>query len=220
MTEVAEATEVVTIEGLTQTDIAEIGNMSVQSLKTALAQEVQVTSVSMLRIALMWRELENRGEDLSELKGGALFEFIPHVARGNLLPSTVVHFAGNKRLLRAITFLGHDIQRKLISGESVPIVNIDQKGSPRVRHLPAAHIPQNLIGIAFAGKDVRSIEDQKKIALVKFTRTQISKTKYIKQGAPILVVVERDKNRIKVANLELDLDKMLVSLQEAGFTVS
>ncbi|AMP72623.1 hypothetical protein UW163_24120 (plasmid) [Ralstonia solanacearum] len=134
---------------------AELQNMSVQSLRAELARTISLTAHAIARMAVIWRELERRGEDLSDVRTG-LATFLPMVADGKLHPEAVVKFAGRTVLLRTLSGLPAEKQIRLVNGERITVV---MPGGDEVQ-LPIEDIPTQRLPRVFHGGEIRSIHDQ------------------------------------------------------------
>jgi len=98
----------------------ELVTLDVPALRQRLAEAVEITAHHVARMALAWRELERRGEDLSALRTG-MGAYLSAVAAGRLLPEAVVRLAGNRTALRAIALLSLDEQQRLLAAGAVQI---------------------------------------------------------------------------------------------------
>lgn len=76
-------------------DIVAVKSMTIQDLKAELAKTLSITAEYLMYIAAIWRELESRGEDLSELRHGVM-TYIPLIATNQLDARLVVNYAGQK----------------------------------------------------------------------------------------------------------------------------
>jgi hypothetical protein len=95
--------------------------MSTERLRAELSKVLELTARNLMRLALIVRALEERGEDLSDLRLG-LLTYLRQIAYGQVLPEVVVRFAESPMLVRAIAALPQPDQRRLASGEPVPLV--------------------------------------------------------------------------------------------------
>ena len=100
---------------------AQIETMTTAELKEELANGLRVTAASLLKIALVVRELEKRGESLSALRLGVM-PYLRLIAAGTLLPEIVVRFAGQPSLIQRLAKLPIAEQRPLASGDPVKIL--------------------------------------------------------------------------------------------------
>ncbi len=89
--------------------------MTVQALKDELARLLGFSAENLLRLAIVVRELESRGEDLSGLKIG-LLPVLRDIAAGLLLPEIVVRYAGEPWAIRKLTGTPLEEQRQIADG--------------------------------------------------------------------------------------------------------
>lgn len=106
-------------------DQNQIQAASIADLKAELSRTLKVTSEYLVYMALIWNELNNRGEDLSELKSG-LFQYIPMIATNQLDASLVVEFAGNKTLLSALSRIDIEKQKEIAVSKKIPFVRLGE----------------------------------------------------------------------------------------------
>lgn len=105
-------------------DLKNIASISTEDLKAELAKALQITAEHIWRLALIWRELERRGEDLSHLRSG-LGAYLAPVAYGRLLPEAVVRLAGNRTALKAVALLAPDEQRRVLDEGHIAVKRTD-----------------------------------------------------------------------------------------------
>lgn len=91
-------------------------------LRRQLQEAIGLTETAIRRVAALWAELTRRGENLTDIRF-ALAEFLPAVARGDLLPRLVVAFAGQPRALQRLGDLPVAKQAALVEGEQIEIWN-------------------------------------------------------------------------------------------------
>lgn len=106
-------------------DQNQIQAASIADLKAELSRTLKVTNEYLVYMALIWNELNNRGEDLSELKSG-LFQYIPMIATNQLDASLVVEFAGNKTLLSALSRIDIEKQKEIAVSKKIPFVRLGE----------------------------------------------------------------------------------------------
>jgi hypothetical protein len=138
---------------------AEVEGMTTAQLRQELSRGLRLAADNLLRLALVVKALEARGEDLSGLRVGLLL-FLRQIAAGQLLPEVVVRFAGVPSLIERIGRLPHDEQRRLADGGQVTIVTAARSGFAVEQKDPLALTPRQ-IGLAFAPDHLRSEEEQK-----------------------------------------------------------
>lgn len=96
-----------------------LAKASTEELRAELAAALKLTAEHLVRLALVWAELERRGEDLSALKNG-IGKYLPMIASGAVLAETVVAFAGEPLMLSRAAKLPVDQQLKAIEAGTVP----------------------------------------------------------------------------------------------------
>ena len=104
-----------------------IKTMTTADLKTAMMKTFAVTAKYIELMADIWMELENRGEDLSDLRSG-MTAYLPMVASKRVHPEAVIRFAGQQLLLQEIAMLPLDEQRSLTEGEKIQFVTMSATG--------------------------------------------------------------------------------------------
>jgi hypothetical protein len=102
-------------------DLRALAEMSTARLRAELSRVLELTARNLMRLALIVRALEERGEDLSDLRLG-LLPYLRQIAYGQVLPEVVVRFAESPMLVRAIAALPGPDQKRLASGEPVSLV--------------------------------------------------------------------------------------------------
>ena len=136
----------------------EIVALPTERLRQELAEVLRLTAANLVRLALIVKTLEERGEDLSDLRIG-LLSFVRLIAYGRLAPEAVVAFAGRPLLLRALAGLPLDRQRALVEGETVAV--IDPADPAQVQRIALMNLPNAAIRLVFGEGELRSPEAQR-----------------------------------------------------------
>lgn len=136
-------------------------------LRDELARALKVTADSLAYLALVWRELEQRGENLDDLRVG-LGRYLAPIADGSLAAEAVVMLAGHQTALDAMARLPIDEQRRIVAAGRVDVVRPGNNG-PRVVSAPLISLRANEVARVFDGASLASAEKQKR-ALAKQTR--------------------------------------------------
>lgn len=132
------------------------------TLRAELARALTITAQSLAYLAAIWAELTRRGEDLSELRVG-LAQYLPAIAAGTLAAEAVVAFAGNRSLIHRILALPVDEQRRIASGEPLPVV-VQRDNALVELQLPARTLTAGQARIVFDDDGrVRSPIEQRQI---------------------------------------------------------
>lgn len=152
---------------------AEISALPTAELRAELAKSLQLSAEQLLRLALIWRELEQRGEDLSALRAG-MGSYLAHIAAGRLHADAVVQFAGNTTLLRALTELPMPVQKQLVSSRTIPVLEIREDGSEHLVDAPAHALSVAQIRQAIGGGRLRDAAAQRAILVERITLRRVA----------------------------------------------
>lgn len=148
-----------------QTDYAAV---PVEELKDALRTAMNAVADKCLEVARIIKALEDRGEDLSDVRKmvGWAFHVLRRMATGQVSPRAFQVFAGCKALLEAVSNLKAEDQEKLARGEKVPLVN-----SAGTCHLvDPLGLSRSEIQQVFAPDHIRTAEEQSA-----YRRAQVAK---------------------------------------------
>lgn len=112
-------------------ELRALAALGTAQLRAELSRALERTAAHLMRLALIVRVLEERGEDLSDLRLG-LLPYLRQIAYGRILPEVVVRFAESPALVRTIAALPPPDQRRLAAGEPVPLV-VAREGGHDIR---------------------------------------------------------------------------------------
>jgi hypothetical protein len=128
-------------------------------LRAELVRGLTMTAAGLARMGWVWQELERRGCDLSDLRQGIAL-YLPEIASGRLAPEAVVAFASRRSILRALTGVPLNEQRRLAAGGTLPIID---PGEPDASNeYPLASLPSSMLPVVFAGDgDIRTPQLQR-----------------------------------------------------------
>lgn len=139
--------------------INDLAAVPTDDLKRELAEAVGVTARTLRRMAVIWRELERRGEDMSALRGG-LMGYLPMIAEDRLEPELVVRGAGQATMLKAAMALPLHQQRQIIE-KGVPVARLDpETGDIAVENVPIEKLSIYDVRQAFAPDGIRGQGEQ------------------------------------------------------------
>lgn len=212
--------------------VSTLRDMTVEDLRAELARSLTVTARHLSHLAAIWRELERRGEDLSDLRTG-LWTFMPLIARGALRAELVVKYAGYAMLLRRLAALPPEEQDRLLADDRVPVASLDKEGrvieqTLAVSELKAAQLP------AVIHKRIVPIEEQRKKLLqtTKVAPTEslsrrdivlrAAKYRRTDEGGELTVTLrlspyERDRLQQHAADASVDVARIVIAaLDRAG----
>jgi hypothetical protein len=137
----------------------EIAALSTEELRAELAQGLRLTAQYLLRLALIVRTLEERGEDLSELRVG-LIGYLRKIAYGQVLPEVVVRFAEYPLLIRRISALPLPEQQRLAEGEPIKVFLRRDDGEIDHRLADPLKLTSGQVIQVFAADHVRDQQEQ------------------------------------------------------------
>lgn len=138
----------------------ELGSMSTQQLRTRLAQSLTLSARHLSYLAVIWAELERRGEDLSDLRTG-LAAYLPLIAAGTLDAEAVVRFAGRPSVLRALAALPREQQSALTRGEPVHVLTVNAVGEYESTDMPAHLLTPAQARMVFGDAGLRPVTEQR-----------------------------------------------------------
>jgi hypothetical protein len=136
-----------------------ISAMTTEELREELARGLRLTADSLLRLAIIVKTLEERGEDLSGLRIG-LLHHLRRIACGQVLPEIVVRYAGMPSLISVIGSLPLPDQRKLADGGSVELAVYAADGSITYRMADPLTMTRQQASQVFARDHIRSQAEQ------------------------------------------------------------
>jgi hypothetical protein len=145
-------------------DTASVRAIPTPRLRDELARALEVTAAHLQRLAAIWRELEHRGEDLSDLRSG-LWAYMPLIASGRLRAELVVQYAGHSMLLRRIADLPMADQDRLLRDRTVPLVERGTDGRFRERVVPLTHLKSTQVAQVFGAGKIRAPGEQRRAAI-------------------------------------------------------
>ncbi|ECC3255689.1 hypothetical protein YD04_002146 [Salmonella enterica subsp. enterica] len=142
----------------TETLSRELSLVDTETLKRELTRGLEITARHLTYLAKIWRELERRGEDLSDIRRG-LLAYLPQIAEERVAPEIVINYAGQKTLLTALSTLPIETQRTIAETGYVNTINDtgDEIAAP-LNTLRAAEIDR--IFDIRAGM-IRSVDEQR-----------------------------------------------------------
>jgi hypothetical protein len=187
----------------------EVRTMPTEFLRAELARVLQVSAADLVYLADIWAELENRGEDLSDLRRG-MGVYLPMIARGQLAAEAVVRFAGHKTMLTAMAQLPVAEQRRLADGGTLPLVMLDERDGWVSRDVPADALTTAQVRQVFGPSRLQSTEEQ-------YSQLAAAGKKILKRRqSAAKVVVDRKAGELRVGDERIAIDKAIAALRAAG----
>lgn len=183
----------------------EIESADTETLRAHLAQTLTITAQSLQYLSSIWQELERRGEDLSDLRGG-IAVYLPKIAAGTLAAEAVVRYAGQRMLLRALAKLPLPEQRDLVKRGTIQRIETTDEGAPKSTSVSLHRLSSRDVALVFGDSAVRTTEEQFHL-LQKKTGSKTRKNRYARQ-------VRITEDGILVGGRLAKLDRVLDALSE------
>ena len=154
----------------TATFVPELKAKTTEHLKQLLAEQLSLTVQSLVKLAWIVRILEERGEDLSDLRVG-LLNYLRLIAYGQVLPEVVVRFAANPMVIQKISALPEPDQRRLAAGEPVRLIVLGPDGQGFThRMLDPLRLSRDQVAQVFGKAHLRP--DSEQIAMLEDRRSK------------------------------------------------
>lgn len=176
---------------IAKNDNADLGTMTTEQLHDELVRSLSVTVGQVVRMAEIVRLLEERGEDLSDLRIG-LIGYLRRIAYGQVLPEIIVRYHGLGTLLSRAAAMPIPDQERLIRDDRVVVADIAPDGSVSHRMVPPTSLSFEQINQVFGRDQMRSLEDQ-----VLYLRDRASRRR-IEQRSGDGVVLNQRRHGIEV----------------------
>jgi hypothetical protein len=138
---------------------SDLAKMSTEELRAALAKIMATTVAQLVRLAWIVRLLEERGEDLSDLRVG-LIPYLRQIAYGQIVPEVVMRYAEHPAIVQAIASLPLSDQERLGRGEHVPLAIQREDGAVAHHMVDPISLQRNQVRRVFARDRIRSAEEQ------------------------------------------------------------
>lgn len=196
----------------TDTALARLRDLDTAALRSELLRALTVTAETLAYLGAVWRELENRGEDLSDLSAG-LGRYLPMIAAGQLDAEVVVRFAGRQLLLRAVAALPIGEQRRLALGGGVQILTVDDDGKVAEVEMAATALTAQQVRMAFDYGRIRSVAEQRNmLGSAKMAASRRGRG----SGRQFRMKVDPIAGTVTVGKMTVPLSEVIESLVAAG----
>lgn len=186
---------------------AEFVGMPTEELRRELAQQMKLTAGHILRLAMIVRALEERGEDLSDLKAGML-DYLRLVAHGQLLPEIVARYADMPMLISRMSAMPLPDQQRIADGEPVKLIVMDAAGQITHRLMQPEKLARDQVTQVFGRNSLH--DDQEQVAIIESRRTRPPKDRRIVQVGRIKA--DRERNGIVVGRQFIPVGQVLEAL--------
>lgn len=140
---------------LPESELARMAGMDTAELKLELTASLNLTASHLMRLAIIVRTLEERGEDLSDLRIG-LLNYLRRIAYGQVLPEIIVRFAEYPSLVQRISHLPIPEQQRLSQGDPVAVA----EGDGDHRLIDPLLLTSEQVRLVFAKDRLRAVPEQ------------------------------------------------------------
>lgn len=179
-------------------------------LKEELAKSLEMTAKHINYLGQIWKELESRGEDMSDMRFG-LAAYLPLIANNKMDANILIKYAGQKTLLGALSNLPIDEQRKIADSGYVTLVKLDENGTRSEIQTPLTKLAAADIYQVFSDTGVRTTDDQFRLVDRRFSKPNLAKPKRAKARR---VKVDAKDRVLLVSNTAADLDRVIEALSD------
>ncbi|WP_439624138.1 hypothetical protein [Gemmata sp.] len=188
----------------------QIEQMTTEDLRQALDVSRRLSAKILTVAAMVWRELERRGEDMTPYLEDIAYRRVRDIAGGKLAPEAVMKFGTRTRLLDRIANLPPAEQKKLAEGERVTVVERDPETKKLdERKLPVESLEKSQLNLLFAPSGEMRTPDQQRAVL---TATPLKHPEADKPRGRVFIA--RGKLR---TDGEVEVQAVIAALREKGF---
>ena len=117
----ADATAIERVPSDLPEELSNLATLDNAGLREELSRSIRMTAAHLLRLAWIVRLLEERGEDLADLRLG-LITYLRRIAYGQVLPEVVVRFAESPLMVQTIAQLPAPDQARIAAGDPVTLM--------------------------------------------------------------------------------------------------
>lgn len=166
----------------------DVSSLLSDELRKELASALTATAHGLARAAMIWSELQRRGEDTPELRSG-LATWLPRIARAELAAEAVIAFAGQRMLLQRMIGMPLDQQRLLAGGADITVAIINERGEIVGTDKPLTQLSSRDVLLAIDGGQVRPLSAQ-----IRTLSHSITKTKSPRRGGGSVASIRADRH--------------------------
>lgn len=189
----------------------EVAGMSTQQLRAELAQSLTLSAKHLAHLAIIWGELERRGEDLSDLRTG-MAVYLSQIAAGRLDAEAVVRFAGQPTVLRSLAGLPLERQQALAKGEPVRVLTVDADGQYTSADMPAYTLTAAQARMVFDGDKIRSPDEQR----ATLESARVKKIARVRPGAVNKVRYDPKSDVVRIGRSSATVGEVTAALVDAA----
>jgi hypothetical protein len=195
---------------IAKTKPGDLVSMSTEDLRRELARQMELTADHLTRLAQIVKTLEDRGEDLSDLKIGMLHH-LRRIASGQVLAEVVVRFAEYPLLLARIGVLPLADQQRIIS-EPLRLTVVSADGTMGHRLVDPLKLTREQVGQIFAKDHIR--DEQEQILILESQKQKSALTAKPKTANFGKIRVNYRDKTVMVGRYTIDVPNLLSALAE------
>jgi hypothetical protein len=188
-----------------------VRDMDTEQLKLELARGLEITVRHLQSLALIWRELEYRGEDMSGLRHG-LMNYLPLIAFNKVDARLIVKYAGQKTLLSQLTRLPVELQARIVENDCVKVIYDDGEGGFREELKSVADLRLSEIYQVFTDDGVRNEDQQKRMLITRGGSTKISPIAAPRKAR--MVKIDKKNKALLVGTASVEINRVMQQLSE------
>lgn len=183
-----------------------LAEMSTDDLRKEFFKSLDITVKHFIHMANIWKELEQRGEDMSRFREGIAI-YIEMIAHNHIDPNLVVRYTGKKVLLNALSKLPMEQQKLIAQDEYVEVARVDGDDISSEK-IKLSALPSTDIYTVIGEYGIRPVAEQQRMLIQREGKTQK------KQRRARKVEVDPVNNTLNVGGSVADLDKVLNALSK------
>lgn len=203
------ATSIAGIAHRLTSEIESLTTLDTAALKRELVLTASAAAGQVLRMAAIVRLLEERGEDLSEVKVG-MIRYLRRIAYGQVLPEIVTTFSDYPLLLNRLTSLPLPDQDRIARGESVEVM-ISTDNGPDVRLIAPINLTAEQVYQVFGDGRVRSDSEQVAYLDAKRVKPQKRRNNVVLSGS---IRVDRDSKSLRIGKHNVSAEDVMKAMAE------
>jgi hypothetical protein len=189
-----------------------LGTLPTKELYDRFFAALALTAEALVEMACIVRVLEERGENLQELKLGIVV-ILRKIAYGQVLPELVAKYSTNPNLIRYATALPIPDQQRIVEGTTIRVMILAPDGTTDARHIEPHKLSPREIQQVFAADHIRDDGEQ-----VSYLRSLAAPTK---RARTPLEVNDKDKAIVVTGDgVKITFKQLANILRSHGYAVT
>lgn len=199
---------------LPPTEQSRLATLTTLELWSELRRGIEVTVKNLEAMSAIWQELERRGEDMGQLRGG-MPAYFPLIASGAVPAETVVRLHGIPHLLKCVSLLPASEQASLWTTGAAALA-VFQNGDWTKKLIPLAEITESQAKLIFDRRQrrIRPVTEQARILQAPPPPTLPSKPR--KRIVAGRVVADATTGTVRIGRAAAPSIDVIRAMKEAG----